>query len=181
MSGFSRATLAITLSLFLSASSHAQGRTDVVTLANGDRITGEVVGLDRGRLEFKTDDAGTLYLEWDKLSSVMAMRRVEVLTTDGSRYLGSLGRATNRSIAVVTSDGEVRLQMSEVTLITPIGRGFWRQLDGAIDAGFSYTRSSGVAQLNLSSDTVYRKPASSACWPVATRLRTSGTTNSPAG
>ena len=43
------------------------GRTDVVTLANGDRITGEVVRLERGRLEFKTDDAGTLYLEWDKL------------------------------------------------------------------------------------------------------------------
>ena len=45
--------------------------------------------------------------------------------------------------------------MAEVTLITPIGRSFWRQLDGSIDAGFSYTRSSGVAQLNLNSDTVY--------------------------
>ena len=50
--------------------------------------------------------------------------------------------------------------MSEVTLITPIGRSFWRQLDGSIDAGFSYTRSSGVAQLNLNSDTVYRELAS---------------------
>ena len=160
MRGFSRATLAITLTLFLSVSAHAQGRTDVVTLANGDRITGEIVRLYRGRLEFKTDDAGTLYLEWDKLSSVVATRRVEVLTTDGSRYLGSLGRTANRSIAVVTADGEVPLQMSEVTLITPIERNFWRQLDGSIDAGFSYTQSSGVAQFNLNSDTVYRKLAS---------------------
>ena len=53
---------------------HAQGRTDVVTLANGDRITGEIVRLERGRLEFKTDDAGTLYLEWDKLVSLVATR-----------------------------------------------------------------------------------------------------------
>jgi hypothetical protein len=45
-----------------------------VTLANGDRITGEVKRLDRGRLEFSTDDAGTLYLEWDKLVSVVATR-----------------------------------------------------------------------------------------------------------
>ena len=30
----------------------AQGRTDVVTLGNGDRITGEVKNLERGRLEF---------------------------------------------------------------------------------------------------------------------------------
>jgi Protein of unknown function, DUF481 len=162
MIGFSRASLVIALTLSVSATSEAQGRTDVVTLANGDRITGEVVRLDRGRLEFKTDDAGTLYLEWDKLSSVVATRRVEVLTTDGSRYVGSLGRTATRSIAVVTPDGEVSLQMSEVTLITPIGRRFWRQLDGSVDAGFSYTRSSGVAQLNANSDTVYRKPASRA-------------------
>ncbi len=156
----SRAILAIALTVWTVATGNAQGRTDVVTLANGDRITGEVVRLERGRLEFKTDDVGTLYLEWDKLVSLVATRSVEVLTTDGSRYFGSLGLAPDRSIAVVTSEGEVRLQMTEVTLITPIGRSFWRQLDGSIDAGFSYTRSSGVAQLNLNSDTVYRQLAS---------------------
>jgi hypothetical protein len=48
--------------------------------------------------------------------------------------------------------------MSEVTLIIPIGTSFWRKLDGSIDAGFSYTQSSGIAQLNLNSDTVYRRP-----------------------
>jgi hypothetical protein len=51
--------------------------------------------------------------------------------------------------------------MSEVTLITPIGASFWSKLDGSIDVGFNYTRSSGVAQLYLNSETVYRKPASS--------------------
>ena len=157
-----KAIVAIALALSSTATTHAQGRTDVVTLANGDRITGEVVRLQRGRLEFKTDDAGTLYLEWDKLSSLVAKRRVEVLTTDGRRFLGSLGRAADRSIAVVTSEGDVPLLMSDVTLITPIGTKFWRQLDGSIDTGFSYTRSSGVSQLNLNSDTVYRRLASRA-------------------
>jgi hypothetical protein len=160
--GGRKAIVAIALALSVSATTHAQGRTDVVTLANGDRITGEIVRLERGRLEFKTDDAGTLYLEWDKLSNLVATRLVEVLTTDGRRFLGSLGRATDRSITVVTSEREVSLQMSEVTLITPIGTSFWRQLDGSIDAGFSYTKSSGVAQLNVNSDTVYRKLASRA-------------------
>jgi hypothetical protein len=157
-----KAIVAIALALSLTTTAHAQGRTDVVTLANGDRITGEVVRLQRGRLEFKTDDAGTLYLEWDKLSSLVAKRLVEVLTTDGRRFLGSLGRAADRSIAVVTSEGDVPLLMSDVTLITPIGTKFWRQLDGSIDTGFSYTRSSGVSQLNVNSDTVYRRLASRA-------------------
>jgi hypothetical protein len=136
-----------------------QGRTDVVTLANRDRITGEVVSLDRGRLEFKTDDAGTLYLEWDKLAGVVAARLVEVVTLDGRRFLGTLGPAADRSIAVVGPGGVVPLQMTDVSIIRQMGTSFWSKLDGSIDAGFSYTRSSGVAQLNVNWNTVYRQPA----------------------
>lgn len=155
-----RAALAVAM-MALSGTASAQGKTDVVTLANGDRITGEVKRLERGRLEFSTDDAGTLYLEWDKLLSVVAARFVEVLTTDGSRFLGTLVPAPARAIAVATDEGSMTLQMAEVTLITPIGTSFWRKLDGSIDLGFNYTRSSGVAQLNFNSSTIYRKPASS--------------------
>lgn len=147
----------------------AQGRTDVVTLANGDHITGEVVRLERGRLEFKTDDVGTLYFEWDKVATLVANRFVEVLLSDGRRYLGTLGPASRRSLSVVSLGGPVSLSMSDVTLITPIGGSFWSKLDGSIDAGYNYTRSSGVAQFNLNSETVYRKPASSI------RLTASGT------
>ena len=149
------------LTFAFSAYVYAQGRTDVVTLANGDHITGEIVRVERGRLEFKTDDAGTLYLEWDKLASLVATRFVEVLTTDGRRFFGSLGKSADRSVTVSGADGSTTLLMSEVTLITPIGRSFWAKLDGSIDAGYNYTRSSGVGQFNLNSDTVYRKPASS--------------------
>jgi hypothetical protein len=149
------------IALVTSTPLRAQGRTDVVTLANGDRITGEVVRLERGRLEFKTDDAGTLYLEWDKLASVVADRFVEVRTSNGQRYLGTLGPSSARSISVVSLGGPLALQMSDVTLITPIGRSFWSKIDGSIDLGYNYTRSSGVAQFNLNSDTLYRRPASS--------------------
>jgi hypothetical protein len=154
------ALVALLLALCPASTLHAQPKTDVVTLANGDRITGEVKLLDRGRLELSTDDAGTLYLEWDKLVSVVAARIVEVVTGDGRRFLGSLGRAGDRSIAVVSPGETVTLQMAEVTIIRPIGGSFWRKLDGSVDTGFNYTRSSGVAQLNFNSDTVYEKPAS---------------------
>lgn len=143
-----------------SALVQAQGRTDVVTLANGDRITGEIVRLDKGRLEFKTDDAGTLSLEWDKLTSVVTTHLVEVTTTDGRTFLGSLTPTAARSIAVTGDAGTVALAIAEVTEITTIGRSFWRKLDGSIDAGFNYTKSSGVAQLNLNTDTAYRTPGS---------------------
>jgi hypothetical protein len=151
---------AIAVACTIDAAAAAQGRTDGVTLGNGDRITGEIVRLDRGRLEFKTDDAGTLYLEWDKLVSLISTGLVEVTTTDGRTFLGSLGRTTDRSIAVASADVTAQLAMRDVTEITTIGRNFWRRLDGSFDVGFSYTRSSGIAQLNLNSDTQYRKAGS---------------------
>jgi len=89
---------------------------------------------------------------------VAASRVFEVVTGDGLRFVGTLTAAVDRSIAVSGTNDVVSLQMKDVVLITPIGRSFWTKLDGSIDAGFSYTRSSGVAQLNLSSETVYRKP-----------------------
>ncbi|HKH74559.1 MAG TPA: DUF481 domain-containing protein [Vicinamibacterales bacterium] len=150
----------IALAYSMDAAAVAQGRSDVVTLANGDRITGEIVRLDRGQLEFKTDDVGTLYLEWDKLVSLVTTQLVEVTTTDGRMFLGSLSRSADRSIAVASADATAQLAMPDVTEITTIGRNFWRKLDGSFDVGFSYTRSSGIAQLNLNTDTMYRKPGS---------------------
>lgn len=158
MTWLARGLAAVALASSFSAVVAAQGRSDVVTLANGDRITGEVVRLERGRLEFKTDDAGTLYLEWDKLVSVVTPRVVEVILADGRTYVGTLRLTLARTIAVVGAEGTVSLPMPDVTVISAIGRGFWRKLDGSIDAGFSYTKSSGVAQLNFDSDTVYRRP-----------------------
>ena len=138
----------------------AQGKTDVATLSNGDRITGEVEGLDRGRLEFDTDDAGTLFFEWEKL---LTPRRDVARVRGRDRRRRALRRHADggaRPIHRDQRDGRVdAVAMKDVVLITPIGRSFWSKLDGSIDAGFSYTKSSGIAQFNLNSETVYRKPA----------------------
>jgi hypothetical protein len=154
-------TLALTVAcVAVSGPARAQGKTDVATLPNGDRITGEIQSLDRGRLEFKTDDAGTLYFEWDKLLKIVATsRNFEIVTSAGLRYVGSLAAAADRFLAVAHPGGVDTIAMHEVTIITPMGQGFWSKVDGSIDAGFSYTRSSGIAQLNLNSTTVYRRPA----------------------
>jgi len=165
-----RCVLALVFVASFVVDARAQGRTDVVTLRNGDRITGEVIELERGRLEFKTDDAGTLMLEWDKVASLVSARQFEVVLIDGRRYLGGLGPADPRAIAVLEGQQTTRLPMPDVTRISPIGSSFWRKIDGSIDAGFNYTRSSGVAQLNLHSTTAYRVPAAQ------TRLTVSLTT-----
>ena len=155
-----RTVAAVAILMSSSATAWGQKRTDVVTLLNGDRITGEVISLNRGRLELKTDDAGTIDIEWNKIAGVEAARGFEIETEDGRRVLGSLARAADRGgMVVAASEGVVSLSMSEVTRITPIGTSFWRKLDGSLDAGFTYSQSSGIAQTTLNADTSYRRPA----------------------
>ncbi len=53
----------------------------------------------------------------------------------------------------------ISLPTADVTIIRPIGASFWAKLDGSFDVGFSYTQSSHIAQLNVNTTTVYRRPA----------------------
>jgi hypothetical protein len=154
-----RAGIVLLIGILSAPAAWGADKTDVVTLRNGDRITGDVDELARGRLSLKTDDAGTIQIEWNKILRIEAQQRLfDVSTSDGRRFLGSLGVTGDGMVLVVSSTGSDSLPMSEVTSITPIGKSFWKKLDGAVDAGFSYTKSSGVATTTLNSDIAFRRP-----------------------
>ncbi|MEJ2319508.1 MAG: hypothetical protein P8Y21_09195, partial [Gemmatimonadales bacterium] len=48
---------------------HAQ-KTDALVLSNGDRITGEIKELTRGKVRLKTDPMGTVYIKWQDIASI---------------------------------------------------------------------------------------------------------------
>jgi hypothetical protein len=153
-----RTAIVFVVAVLSSAAAWAQ-KTDVVTLANGDRNTGDIDELDRGRLSLDTDDAGMISFEWDKVATVESARLFEVITSDGRHLLGSLGPGTARSMLITTATGTITVSMSEVTRIHPIGTSFWARLEGSIDAGFTYTQSSEIAQLNVNSEIIFRRPS----------------------
>jgi hypothetical protein len=151
-----RTVIVCAIALGSSANAFAQ-KTDVVILVNGDHLTGEIDQLQKGQLQYKTDNEGTIQIEWAKIVQITSTRLFEVVTSDGRRFLGPLGHAEPGFILVAAGDVPA-LTFGEVTEITPIGASFWKKLDGSLSAGFNYTRSSGVAQTNLSTDTHYRRP-----------------------
>src|SRR6185369_11712926 len=98
---------------------------DVVVLKNGDHFTGEVKQLSRGQLKLTTDDAGTLYIEWDKIAAVSTALQYEVVTTNGTRYVGVLAPASNTELKVVGNDGiETILPFLDVVSFASIKAGF---------------------------------------------------------
>ena len=116
----------------------------------------------RGRLELKTDDAGTIYFEWDIIIRIQSVHQFEVETANRQRLYGALATPNDRRIQI--GDTPTLLPLEDLIQITPIGVGFWAKLEGKVDAGFSYTKSSGVAQVNLNGDVRYRRPAFLVHW-----------------
>ena len=65
-------------------------RTDEGVLYNGNTITGEVKSLKQGKLEYRTDHAGTLYLEWDYFHFISSNTFFEVENNRGEFFYGTL-------------------------------------------------------------------------------------------
>ena len=134
----------------LGAPALAAPKTDVVVLANGDHLTGEVRELERGSLTFKTDDIGTLAIEWDNVRSVTAKAAFDVDDLDGNRYVGSLeAGSVAGELRIVSLEGEQAVSLKRVARIRRLGSTFWSQLDGSVDVGASYTSASELFTLDV--------------------------------
>jgi len=98
------------LGMCLTGSVAAAPGTDVVVLANGDRITGEIKGLERGLLTLKTDALGTVEIEWAKIGRIETQQLLEIEDSAHKRYLGQVvGTGEDGSLQIAPSRGGVRL------------------------------------------------------------------------
>jgi hypothetical protein len=143
--------------LCLAPSDIFANKTDIVTLLNGDKITCEIKELKAGKLRVKTDDMGTVYIEWDKIETISARQKFEVELQFGSIYYGSLAPAEDpRKLVVVGDSARNELYRAFVVNLVPIKDTFLDRLDGSINLGLDYTKASEVLQLNLSGDANHR-------------------------
>jgi hypothetical protein len=152
---------ALVLALFPALTSPAfAARTDVVVLRNGDRITCEVQRMRQGKLQVKTDDVGTLSIEWDKIASITTAAMFDVTMRDGSRLLGRLTSPRPQTLDVVASGASATtVSMGDVAAFDTIKAPFLKRIDGSVDFGGSYTKSSGVADLFFDAEATYRRPS----------------------
>jgi hypothetical protein len=127
-------------------------KTDVVIMVNGDRVTCEIVRLERGILEAKTDSWGTLSIEWEEVASVASARRFEVHRRNGERLFGTLGTAAVEGQVVVNDGTDATYGIADLVFIKPVGSSLWGQLDGAFDVGYSYASAGAATQWSLSAD-----------------------------
>lgn len=151
--------LFLALLVVATAAPAARGReTDVVRARNGDLLRGELKELGLGKLSFKTQYMGTVQIEWAKIESVTSEYSYLVELDDGAKHFGSLAEPLEPGTVRIASPlGDVELPMRTVVAITPIRKRFLTRLDANVSFGFSFTKSSEVAQLNFGGKVTYRE------------------------
>ena len=129
-------------------------------MKNGDRLTGEVRKLERGYLTYKTDDMGTLSVEWDDVAQVTARTEFEVDDLQGGIYFGTLQPGPEDGLLTVAGlVGSQTILMADVVRILRLGDSFWDGVDGSIDAGLSYTSSNELSTLDFFAEILFKRPS----------------------
>jgi putative salt-induced outer membrane protein YdiY len=140
----------------------AKNSDDVVVLKNGDRLTGEIKGLQRGELRIKADYmAEAVRLDWTKVETIESKSAFLILLGDGKLVtdvmrLSPRDGSDGADFIIGSSQQSIRVQQLDVIRITPADKQFWKSLEGSIDFGFSFTSGNDQYQTQLAATATYR-------------------------
>ncbi len=122
-------------------------KTDKVFLLNGNVITCEIMELDVGKLDCKTDDIGRIKVEWDAIDSLWSDKQFEIHLRNGTIVYTAFDSSYYNY---------AEYEFEEMIELVQIKNKFWSRINGNIDLGFSFAKSSGILQLNIDSKVLYR-------------------------
>lgn len=142
----------------------AKRNDDVVILKNGDRMTGEIKGLRYGELRFKASYmADAVRLDWRKVERLESKDRYQIYLIDGKLFTESFSliAADDDNFQIGNGHGAFRVRQMSVLRIAPIEATFWKQLEGTVDFGFSFTSGNDQYSTQLAASATYRRESHS--------------------
>ena len=155
-------TIVLSLTLLVCLPLLAREKTDLLVMKNGDRLTGEIKGLDQGVLYVSFDYIlGTSSVQWSKVAHLESKQLFIVKTQDGSVYTGTLSTAETeekRPIKIEVTESMQKQTVIPRTQIVKMGETsdkFWERFNGAINSGIIYSKGNQNTQYSLGADVDY--------------------------
>src|SRR5690606_32081208 len=90
---------------------------DVVTLSNGDRVTGSILESNEKTLKMKTEFLGEVEIEWSAVTALGAPDKLYVTSGAGQTLVGPVTTEDDKLQVTAPSSGEVELPSSEVAVL----------------------------------------------------------------
>ena len=134
----------------------AREKTDVVVLKNGDHLTGEIKGMERGKLDFNTDDIGRISIEWDKVLEVTSTHQYEAVLRSGERLYGALSSPAIGDLSVGVLPVQRTIPVTDVVELVSMDESFLNRLRVIFDLGFTFAKSNYASTLSTSGEFGYR-------------------------
>jgi hypothetical protein len=135
-------------------------KSDVVTLRNGNNISGDIISLRFGMLRIKTNDMSTLSIKWPAVRSITSKYSFAVETREGAKIYGSIDTSSDGAQVIISSgDGISKIRMEDVERIDQYSPNFWKRINGNLAVGFSYTKSNAISIGSVNLDSSYRSTA----------------------
>jgi putative salt-induced outer membrane protein YdiY len=156
-------TLLFSLPLFAEESKDvAQASKDVIVMKNGDRITGDIKGLNAGVLSVRVSYIdGRIAMQWSQIAHLESNKLYLVHTESGAVYTGKLstsGESNDPPIRIevaMTPERAVEIPPRKIISLGPTSDSFWHRFDGAINTGLTFSKGNESVQYNLSSQLAY--------------------------
>jgi hypothetical protein len=149
--------LAASVLLCASPANAQRDKTDVITLKNGDRVTGEIEQLEYGLLRLSTDDMGTINIEWSAIADIQSQYTFDVQVVGGLRHSGVIDTSDDGQELVIRDEGSGRsVAVASVVRIEELESGFWQRLSGSMSVGLNYTKSTGIRTSNINISSAYQ-------------------------
>lgn len=156
-----RASILVLLLCSYWTTASAREKADVLIMRNGDRLTGQIVVMQYGKLSLKTDYLGTATIEWLDIARAESPQQFVVEDLRGRYFSGSLvASGVDRRIVVREDDGTTTdLGLDEIERVYAGEHRFWNRLSGSLSVGFDYAKASEITTISSSFDTTYRAPS----------------------
>jgi putative salt-induced outer membrane protein YdiY len=151
------------LLLCLCPAAHAK-RKDVVIMNNGDHFTGEVKRLQNGLLYVETDYvSGNIGLDWNQVQCVQSTATYRIVLNNGKRLEGKIekdssDKAKTEDFLIREATEVTQVPSAEIVSIDSRKPTFWRQLQGSMDLGYSFTSGNSQTTLNADTGAAYKTP-----------------------
>ena len=90
------------------AQSWSHAKTDLITVVNGDQITGAVNAMTAGKLSVSTSYAGTVNIKWREIEQIESRYLYEIRLDDGERIYGRFTTNTTENQLTLRVSGTNR-------------------------------------------------------------------------
>lgn len=130
---------------------------DSIILYNGQVLIGAVQGANLGAISIDDIDLKMQNIKMFKIKTLVILERFKIEMIDKRILYGSL-KSTGKDgrVEIFTDGGErIPIHITQIFRLISLDNNFFIRLNGNVAAGLSFTKSSGIGQLNFSANVQY--------------------------